>query len=113
MPLKKYRPTSPGRRNMTTNKKEMVTASTPEKSLLVKKHSQSGSAINVTAQFVTTSASQTRRQRRSREHQSRRSLSALVEAYRAKPRAEARCCFSRKVANSRASASSAFSSALS
>ena len=42
MPLKKYRPTSPGRRNMTTNKKEMVTASTPEKSLLVKKHRAQG-----------------------------------------------------------------------
>ena len=42
MPLKKYRPTSPGRRNMTTNKKEMVTASTPEKALLVKKHRAQG-----------------------------------------------------------------------
>lgn len=42
MPLKKYRPTSPGRRNMTTNEKEIVTASTPEKSLLVKKHRAQG-----------------------------------------------------------------------
>lgn len=42
MPLKKYRPTSPGRRNMTTNPKEAVTASKPEKSLLVKKHRAQG-----------------------------------------------------------------------
>mgnify|MGYP001171069740 CR=1 FL=1 len=42
MPLKKYRPTSPGRRNMTTNTKDAVTASKPEKSLLVKKHRAQG-----------------------------------------------------------------------
>lgn len=34
MPIKKYKPTTPGRRGMTTLTKEEITTSTPEKSLL-------------------------------------------------------------------------------
>ena len=34
MPIKKYKPTTPGRRGMTTLTKEEITKSTPEKSLL-------------------------------------------------------------------------------
>ncbi|MBT3278878.1 MAG: 50S ribosomal protein L2 [Phycisphaerales bacterium] len=40
MPIKKYKPTSPGRRNSSVNIREAVTTTTPEKSLLLplKKH---------------------------------------------------------------------------
>src|SRR5690554_2659370 len=34
MAIKKYKPTSPGRRNMTSSTYEEITTSTPEKSLL-------------------------------------------------------------------------------
>ncbi len=42
MPIKKYRPTSPGRRNMTALEREEVTAKKPEKGLLAKNHRKAG-----------------------------------------------------------------------
>jgi len=42
MPIKKYRPTSPGRRNMTALEREEVTAKKPQKGLLAKNHRKAG-----------------------------------------------------------------------
>ena len=42
MPIKAYKPTSNGRRNMTALTKEEITTSTPEKSLLAKKKKKGG-----------------------------------------------------------------------
>lgn len=42
MGIKKYKPTSPGRRQMTVSTFEEITTSTPEKSLLVSKPKQAG-----------------------------------------------------------------------
>ncbi|ERI06782.1 50S ribosomal protein L2 [Aneurinibacillus aneurinilyticus] len=42
MAIKKYKPTSPGRRQMTVSTFEEITTSTPEKSLLAPKHKKAG-----------------------------------------------------------------------
>src|SRR5437868_12481907 len=42
MPVKVYKPTSPGRRGMTGNSFDEITKSTPEKSLLREKRGKSG-----------------------------------------------------------------------
>ena len=42
MAIKKYKPTTPGRRGMTTLTYEEITKSTPERSLLVSKKSKGG-----------------------------------------------------------------------
>ena len=42
MAIKKYKPTTNGRRNMTTLANDRITKSTPEKSLLAPKHSKGG-----------------------------------------------------------------------
>ncbi|HBI02701.1 MAG TPA: 50S ribosomal protein L2, partial [Paenibacillaceae bacterium] len=42
MGIKKYKPTSPGRRQMTVSTFEEITTSTPEKSLLVSKSKTAG-----------------------------------------------------------------------
>ena len=42
MGIKKYRPTSPGRRNMTANERSEVTGKKPHKKLLVKNHRKQG-----------------------------------------------------------------------
>lgn len=42
MPIKKYKPTTPGRRTMSVNTFEELTASRPEKSLLMPRHQKSG-----------------------------------------------------------------------
>ena len=43
MPIKAYKPTSNGRRNMTALTKEEITTSTPEKSLLAPYKKKGGS----------------------------------------------------------------------
>ena len=42
MPIKKYKPTSPGRRGMTGDTFEDITKTTPEKSLLSDKRKRAG-----------------------------------------------------------------------
>ena len=42
MPIKKYKPMTPGRRGMTTLAKDEITASKPEKSLLAPLKSKGG-----------------------------------------------------------------------
>ncbi len=42
MPVKKYKPTTPGRRNMSVNSFEELTTNKPHKSLLAKRHQKSG-----------------------------------------------------------------------
>ena len=42
MPIKKYKPTTPGRRGMTSLSREEITANKPEKSLLAPLNSKGG-----------------------------------------------------------------------
>ncbi len=42
MPVKKYKPTSPGRRGMSGHTFEEITKTTPERSLLISKHNRGG-----------------------------------------------------------------------
>ena len=53
MPLKKYRPTSPGRRNMTSNDRTPVTKDSPHRPLVEKKHRKAGRNNNgrITSRF--------------------------------------------------------------
>ena len=46
MAIKKYKPTTPGRRGMTTLTNEEITKSTPERSLIVKTSKKSGGRNN-------------------------------------------------------------------
>src|SRR6476619_8203629 len=46
MPVKKYKPTSPGRRQMATSSFDEITRSTPEKSLLESLHKKGGRNAN-------------------------------------------------------------------
>src|SRR4029078_11855548 len=46
MPVKKYKPTSPGRRQMATSSFDEITRSTPEKSLLEPLHKKGGRNAN-------------------------------------------------------------------
>ena len=46
MAIKKYKPTTPGRRGMTTLTNDEITKSTPERSLIVKTSKKSGGRNN-------------------------------------------------------------------
>ena len=53
MGIKKFKPTSPGRRNMSVNYKSVVTADTPHKSLVGFRHRSQGRNNNgrITSRF--------------------------------------------------------------